>query len=43
VSEATLHHEFQYASAEHQADTAIAGMWLFLATEVLFFGVLSLG
>ena len=30
--------EFQYASAEHQADTAIAGMWLFLASEVLFFG-----
>jgi cytochrome c oxidase subunit 3 len=30
--------EFQYASPEHQADTAVAGMWLFLATEVLFFG-----
>ena len=30
--------EFHYGSAAHQADTAIAGMWLFLATEVLFFG-----
>ena len=26
----------------HQAETAIAGMWLFLATEVLFFGGLIL-
>jgi cytochrome c oxidase subunit 3 len=32
------HLHFQYASPRHQADTAIAGMWLFLATEVLFFG-----
>ena len=32
------HVHFQYSSARHQADTAIAGMWLFLATEVLFFG-----
>ena len=30
--------EFQYASPEHQADTAIAGTWLFLASETLFFG-----
>jgi cytochrome c oxidase subunit III len=36
------HHHFQYASAQHQSDTAIAGMWLFLATEVLFFGGLVL-
>lgn len=35
-------HEFQYASASHQAQTAIAGMWLFLATEVLLFGGLIL-
>ena len=28
--------------AAHQADTAIAGMWLFLATEILFFGGLFL-
>ena len=32
------HIEFQYAGMEHQADTATAGMWLFLATELLFFG-----
>jgi cytochrome c oxidase subunit 3 len=36
------HHHFQYASADHQSDTAIAGMWLFLCTEVLFFGGLVL-
>lgn len=36
------HAEFQYSSAEHQADTAIAGMWLFLASEMLFFGGLVL-
>jgi cytochrome c oxidase subunit III len=32
------HVHFQYASRDHQAETAVAGMWLFLATEVLFFG-----
>jgi cytochrome c oxidase subunit 3 len=32
------HVHFQYADADHQARTAIAGMWLFLASEVLFFG-----
>jgi len=37
-----LPHEFQYADASHQANTAIAGMWLFLATEVLLFGGLIL-
>ena len=31
---------FQYGSAEHQAKTSLAGMWLFLATELLFFGAL---
>lgn len=36
------HLHFQYASQRHQTDTAIAGMWLFLATEVLFFGGLIL-
>jgi cytochrome c oxidase subunit 3 len=30
--------EMQYVSASHQADTALDGMWLFLATEMLFFG-----
>lgn len=33
---------FQYSSAGHQSDTAIAGMWLFLASEMLFFGGLVL-
>jgi cytochrome c oxidase subunit 3 len=42
MPEASLTHEFQYSSATHQAETAIAGMWLFLATEVLFFGALFL-
>jgi cytochrome c oxidase subunit III len=37
------HLHFQYASQEQQAETAVAGMWLFLATEVLFFGGLVLG
>jgi cytochrome c oxidase subunit 3 len=36
-------HGFQYSSATHQSHTAVAGMWLFLATEVLFFGSLFLG
>jgi cytochrome c oxidase subunit 3 len=31
-------HGFQYETAEHEADTAVAGMWLFLASEALFFG-----
>jgi cytochrome c oxidase subunit 3 len=35
-------HGFQYPSAQHQAQTAVAGMWLFLATEVLLFGGLIL-
>ena len=42
MSKASLTHEFQYSSARHQAETAISGMWLFLATEVLFFGALFL-
>ena len=36
------HIEFQYADMEHQADTALSGMWLFLSTELLFFGGLFL-
>lgn len=40
--DSTLTHGFQYASGRHQAQTAIAGMWLFLATEVLLFGGLIL-
>jgi cytochrome c oxidase subunit 3 len=42
MSDTTVPHEFQYASPRHQAQTAVAGMWLFLATEVLFFGGLIL-
>jgi cytochrome c oxidase subunit 3 len=34
------HAGFQYSSPLHQRETAIAGMWLFLATEVLFFGAI---
>ena len=34
--------EFQYADLSHQTETAIAGMWIFLATEALFFGSLFL-
>ena len=42
-SSAVAHHiEFQYAGIEHQTETAMSGMWLFLATEVLFFGGLFL-
>lgn len=42
MSEAVEAHDFQYSSAGHQRDTAIAGMWAFLATEALFFGPLFL-
>ncbi|HEY1328650.1 MAG TPA: cytochrome c oxidase subunit 3 [Casimicrobiaceae bacterium] len=39
MSDATLVAE-QFDDAAQQADAASLGMWLFLATEVLFFGVL---
>jgi cytochrome c oxidase subunit 3 len=42
VNSTAAHHDFQYESAAYQAQTAIAGMWLFLATEVLLFGGLIL-
>ncbi len=32
------HAHFQYNGPAHQAQTALSGMWLFLATEILFFG-----
>jgi cytochrome c oxidase subunit 3 len=41
VSSAVVH-PLQYESPKHQAQTAVAGMWLFLASEVLFFGGLVL-
>src|SRR3954470_13410608 len=34
--------EEQFHDFEHQAETARLGMWLFLATEVMFFGALFL-
>jgi cytochrome c oxidase subunit III len=34
--------EMQYGNAAHQASTAVDGTWLFLATELLFFGGLFL-
>jgi hypothetical protein len=36
--EVAPHTHFQFADAPHQAETAVSGMWLFLASEVLFFG-----
>jgi cytochrome c oxidase subunit 3 len=42
MSDAAASHTFQYSSARHQSQSAIAGMWLFLASEVLFFGALIL-
>jgi cytochrome c oxidase subunit III len=42
MSEASLPHGFQYASARHETETELSGMWLFLATEILFFGPLFL-
>jgi heme/copper-type cytochrome/quinol oxidase subunit 3 len=34
--------EEQYENLEHQHQTASTGMWVFLATEVMFFGTLFL-
>ncbi len=41
-AEVASHIEFQYAGIVHQTETALSGMWLFLVTEVLFFGGLFL-
>jgi hypothetical protein len=35
--EVAPHTHFQYFDARHQAETALSAMWLFLASEVLFF------
>src|SRR5437868_14219451 len=35
--------EEQYANLEQQHETASLGMWVFLATEVMFFGALFVG
>ena len=37
------HLEHHFATPEQQRDTAIFGMWIFLGTEVLFFGGLFMG
>jgi cytochrome c oxidase subunit 3 len=42
MSDTVVPHAFQYSSARHQSETAISGMWLFLASEMLFFGALFL-
>jgi cytochrome c oxidase subunit 3 len=41
LPEAVLHGE-QYKSVEHQKESATLGMWIFLATEIMFFGGLIL-
>lgn len=42
MAETHATHGFQFSSSEHQEEVAVAGMWLFLASEVLFFGALFL-
>src|SRR6202012_4145597 len=42
TTDAAMPRTFQYGSGRHQAQTAITGMWAFLASEMLFFGVLFL-
>lgn len=42
MTETSAPHGFQYTDARHETETAISGMWLFLATEALFFGPLIL-
>lgn len=39
-SSRTIAPETQYASLEHQGETAQIGMWVFLVNETLFFGAL---
>jgi cytochrome c oxidase subunit 3 len=38
-----LHPEIQYATLEQQDEAAQLGIWVFIATETLFFGALLLG
>ncbi len=42
---ALAHHQLeeQYANLDQQHEAAALGMWVFLATEVMFFGTLFLG
>lgn len=43
IIERTLHPEMQYATLEQQGETAQFGMWVFIATEIMFFGALIFG
>lgn len=43
IIERTLHPEIQYATLAQQSETAELGMWVFIATEVMFFGALIFG
>jgi cytochrome c oxidase subunit 3 len=43
MPDSTLAHAPQFDSASQQRESATFGMWIFLATEVLFFGGLFLG
>jgi cytochrome c oxidase subunit III len=40
MADRTLHPEVQYATLSQQGEVAQLGMWVFLATEALFFGSL---
>ncbi len=40
VKDAVHHHAHHFASADDEFEAAKQGMWIFLVTEVLFFGVL---
>jgi cytochrome c oxidase subunit 3 len=42
MSAPSLKAHFQYSDMRHQSDSALSGMWLFLASECLFFGALVL-
>jgi cytochrome c oxidase subunit III len=43
MSDLTIAHAHQFDDAEQQHDAAWIGMWIFLATEVMFFGGMFLG
>ena len=43
MSETATHLEEQFDDPPQQREAATLGMWVFLATEVLFFGVLFCG
>ena len=43
MSESSFAHAHQFDDLEQQRDAASLGMWIFLATEVMFFGGMFLG